>query len=61
MKRETLSILKKVKNGELTPQVAQKQLFVLFGAIGSKPKSKSKKPLITPESYSKMCDIIKRI
>ena len=30
MKRETLSILKKVKNGELTPQVAQKQLFVLL-------------------------------
>lgn len=34
MKRETLSILKKVKNGELTPQVAQKQLFVLFGISG---------------------------
>ena len=34
MKRETLSILKKVKNGELTPQVAQKQLFVLFGVSG---------------------------
>ena len=31
MKRETLSILQKVKNGELTPQVAQKQLFILFG------------------------------
>ena len=34
MKRETLSILKKVKNGELTPQVAQEQLFVLFGVSG---------------------------
>ena len=34
MKRETLSILKKVKNGELTPQVALKQLFVLFGVSG---------------------------
>lgn len=31
MKIETLSILEKVKNGELTPQAAQKQLFVLFG------------------------------
>jgi hypothetical protein len=29
--------------------------------IGNKPKSKSKKTLITPESYSKMCDIIKNI
>jgi len=37
MKRETLSILKKVKNGELTTQVAQKQLFVLFGVSGSLP------------------------
>jgi hypothetical protein len=35
--------------------------LVLFGVIGSKPKSKSKKTLITPESYSKMCDIIKNI
>ena len=34
MKRETLSILEKVKNGELTPKVAQKQLFVLFGVSG---------------------------
>ena len=46
MKRETLSILKKVKNGELTPQVAQKQLFVLFGVsgcftIGAKFKSQN--------------------
>ena len=31
MKTDTLSILEKVKNGELTPQVAQEQLFVLFG------------------------------
>ena len=31
MEKETLSILDKVKNGELTPQVAQEQLFVLFG------------------------------
>lgn len=35
MKTETLSILEKVKNGELTPQVAQEQLFVLFGVSGS--------------------------
>ena len=34
MKTETLSILQKVKNGELTPQVAQEQLFVLFGVSG---------------------------
>ena len=34
MKTETLSILEKVKTGELTPQVAQEQLFVLFGVSG---------------------------
>lgn len=34
MKTETLSILEKVKNGELTPQIAQEQLFVLFGVSG---------------------------
>ena len=45
-----------IDNTELTDKI-----LVLFGVIGSKPKSKSKKPLITPESYSKMCDIIKRI
>ena len=37
------------------------EILDLFGVIGSKPKSKSKKTLITPESYSKMCDIIKNI
>lgn len=31
MKTEVLSILEKVKTGELTTQVAQEQLFVLFG------------------------------
>lgn len=31
MKTETLSILQRVQNGEITPQVAQEQLFVLFG------------------------------
>lgn len=30
-----LSILEKVKNGELTPQLTQEQLFVLFGVSGS--------------------------
>ena len=45
-----------IDNAELTDKI-----LVLFGVIGSKPKSKSKKTLITPESYSKMCDIIKRI
>ena len=35
MKTETLSILEKVKTGELTPQVAQEQLFVLFGVMES--------------------------
>ena len=44
-----------IDNAELTNKI-----LVLFGVI-SKPKSKSKKTLITPESYSKMCDIIKRI
>ena len=34
MKEQTLSILEKVKNGQLTMQVAQEQLFVLFGIIG---------------------------
>ena len=43
-----------IDNAELTNKI-----LVLFGVIGS--KSKSKKTLITPESYSKMCDIIKRI
>ena len=37
MKTETLSILEKVKNGELTLQVAQEQLFVLFGISVSLP------------------------
>ena len=45
-----------VDNAELTDKI-----LVLFGVIGSKPKPKSKKILITPEIYSKMCDIIKRI
>ena len=47
-----------IDNAELTDKI-----LVLFGVIGSKPKSKSKKKktLITPESYSKMCDIIKNI
>ena len=47
-----------IDNAELTDKI-----LVLFGVIGSKPnpKSKSKKTLITPESYSKMCDIIKQI
>jgi len=35
MKTETISILEKVKNGELTPQIAQDQLFVLFGVSNS--------------------------
>lgn len=39
MKTETLSILEKVQNGELTPQVAQQQLFVLFGVSGSASSS----------------------
>ena len=43
-----------IDNAELTNKI-----LVLFGVIGS--KSKSKKTLITPERYSKMCDIIKRI
>lgn len=34
MKEQTLSILEKVKTGELTAQVAQEQLFVLFGVSG---------------------------
>ena len=34
MKEQTLSILEKVKTGELTTQVAQEQLFVLFGVSG---------------------------
>lgn len=34
MKTETLSILEKVKTGELTTQVAQEQLLVLFGVSG---------------------------
>ena len=42
-----------IDNAELTNKI-----LVLFGVIG---KSNSKKTLITPESYSKMCDIIKRI
>jgi hypothetical protein len=43
-----------IDNAELTNKI-----LVLFGVIG---KSKSKKTtLITPESYSRMCDIIKRI
>ena len=29
MKTEILSILEKVKNGELTPQIAQEQIFIL--------------------------------
>lgn len=37
MKTETLSILEKVKNVELTTQVAQEQLFVLFGVSVSLP------------------------
>lgn len=37
MESETLSILNKVKNGELTPQLAQNQLFVLFGVSVSLP------------------------
>ena len=45
-----------IDNAELTNKI-----LVLFGVIGSKPKSKSKKTLITPESYSKMCGISKRI
>lgn len=45
-----------IDNTELTDKI-----LVLFGVIGSQPKSKSKKVLITPESYSKMCDIIKNI
>lgn len=35
MKIEILLILEKVKNGELTPQVAQEQLFILFGVSNS--------------------------
>lgn len=31
MKAQTLTILQKVKNGELTPQMGQESLFVLFG------------------------------
>ena len=34
MEEKTLQILTKVKNGELTPQIAQEQLFVLFGISG---------------------------
>ena len=34
MKTETFSILEKVKNKELTPLLAQEQLFVLFGVSG---------------------------
>jgi hypothetical protein len=45
-----------IDNTELTDKI-----LVLFGVIGNKPKSKSKKILITPESFSKMCDIIKNI
>lgn len=33
MKKKTLEILKKVSKNELTPDEAQKQLFVLFGVI----------------------------
>jgi tRNA(Ile2) C34 agmatinyltransferase TiaS len=36
MKEQTLLILEKVKNGELTAQVAQEQLFVLFGVSGQR-------------------------
>ena len=39
MKTETLSILEKVKNGELTPKIAQEHLFVLFGVSGSTSRS----------------------
>lgn len=35
MKTKTLSILKKVQSGDITIQVAQEQLFVLFGVSGS--------------------------
>lgn len=31
MKDQTLWILERVKNGEMLPQTAQRQLFVLFG------------------------------
>lgn len=35
MKTKTLSILNKVQSGEITIQVAQEQLFVLFDVSGS--------------------------
>ena len=34
MEEKTLQILTKVKNGEITPKIAQEQLFVLFGVSG---------------------------
>lgn len=36
MKEQTLSILQKVKDGMLTPEIAQEQLFVLFGVSGER-------------------------
>jgi hypothetical protein len=37
MKAKTLSILEKVKNRQITPKIAQEQLFVLFGVSGRIP------------------------
>ena len=45
-----------IDNHELTDKILD-----LFGVIVRKPKSKSKKVIISPEKYSKMCDIIKKI
>ena len=46
-----------IDNAELTDKI----LDLFGGYIVVNINQKSKKTLITPESYSKMCDIIKRI
>ena len=52
MKTETLSILQRVQNGEITPQIAQEQLFVLFGVVG---RSEQLPPNpITDKEYKKL-------